>query len=71
MAIEFLKAQNSRKTTLILSDFVQSGRNQKELYGEVASGIRKAGIDRFIGIGPSLAGNSSLFDPASVFFLFD
>jgi alanine racemase len=68
MAIEFLKVQNGRRTTLILSDFVQSGRNQKEMYGEVASGIRKAGIDRFVGIGPSLAGNSSLFDPASVFF---
>jgi alanine racemase len=68
MAVEFLKVQNSRKRTLILSDFVQTGRNQKELYAEVASEIKKAGIDRFIGIGPSLAGNSSLFDPSSVFY---
>jgi alanine racemase len=68
MAIEFLKVQIGRKTTLILSDFVQSGRNQKELYGEVASGIRKAGIDRFIGIGPSLSGNSELFDASAIFF---
>jgi|WetSurMetagenome_2_1015567.scaffolds.fasta_scaffold00009_22 Alr-MurF fusion protein len=68
MAIEFLKHQNGRKTTLILSDFVESGRNQKELYGEVASGIRKAGIERFIGVGPSLTTNSSLFDHTSVFF---
>ena len=68
MAIEFLKVQNSRKTTLILSDFVQSGRDEKELYGEVASGIRKAGIDRFIGIGPFLKDNSSLFGDNSAFY---
>jgi alanine racemase len=68
MAIEYLKVQNSRKTTLILSDFVQSGRDEKELYGEVAARIKKAGIDSFIGIGPSLARSSSFFDPASVFY---
>ena len=28
MALEYLKSQNNRKTTLILSDFVQSGRNE-------------------------------------------
>jgi Alr-MurF fusion protein len=68
MAIEYLKVQNSRKTTLILSDFVQSGRDEKELYSEVAERVRKAGIDRFIGIGPALARNSSLFNPDAVFY---
>jgi alanine racemase len=67
MAIEFLRAQNGRKTTLILSDFIESGRNQNDLYAEVAEGIRKAGIERFIGIGPSLSSNRSFFDPRSVF----
>ena len=46
MALEYLKSQNGRKTTLILSDFVQSGRNEKELYGEVAGLLKKTGIDR-------------------------
>lgn len=68
MAVEFLKAQNTRKTTLILSDFVQSGRDDKELYGEVAAGIRRAGIDRFIGVGPFLTANRSLFDAGSLFY---
>ena len=36
MALEYLKSQNGRETTLILSDFVQSGRDEKDLYGEVA-----------------------------------
>jgi Alr-MurF fusion protein len=68
MALEYLKSQNGRKTTLILSDFVQSGRDEKELYGEVALLLRKAGIDRFIGIGKALVGNSNLFGPDSAFY---
>ncbi|MCU0455402.1 MAG: bifunctional UDP-N-acetylmuramoyl-tripeptide:D-alanyl-D-alanine ligase/alanine racemase [Bacteroidales bacterium] len=68
MALEYIKTQNGRKTTLILSDFVQSGRDMKDLYGEVAEGIRRAGINRFIGIGPSLFSCSNLFSRGSAFF---
>jgi len=68
MALEYLKAQNGRKATLILSDFVQSGRNEKDLYGEVARLVRKTGIKKFIGIGNALARNSKLFDDSARFF---
>jgi alanine racemase len=68
MAIEYLKQQNSRKTTLILSDFVQSGRDEEELYGEVAGLVQKTGIDKFIGIGEVLIRNSSLFENNARFF---
>ena len=68
MAMEYLKSQAGRKTTLILSDFVQNGRDEKELYGEVASLLKKTGIEKFIGIGNALAGNSSLFDGKASFF---
>jgi alanine racemase len=68
MALEYLRAQNNRKTTLILSDFIQSGRDERELYGETAGQVKKAGIDKFIGIGPSLTGNSSLFGGNTAFF---
>ena len=68
MAIEFLRGQNSRNTTLILSDFIQSGRDEKELYGGVADLIRKNGINKFIGIGPVLARNKSLFRDDARFF---
>lgn len=68
MALEFLKTQNGRKTTLILSDFVQSGRDLKDLYADVAEGIKKAGIQRFIGIGPALSSCSNLFSQGSAFF---
>lgn len=68
MALEYLKSQNGRKATLILSDFVQSGRNEKDLYGEVARLVRKTGIKKFIGIGNALARNSKLFDESARFF---
>jgi alanine racemase len=69
MALEYLKAQNGRKSTLILSDFVQSGRNERDLYGEVARLVKKTGIKKFIGIGNTLARSSKLFDESARFFL--
>ena len=68
MAVEFLKSHKGRKASLILSDFVQSGRDEKELYGEVAELVRKTGISRFIGIGRALTGNNELFDPSFKFY---
>jgi len=67
MALEYLKSQNKKKTTLILSDFVQSGRDEKELYGEVAGLLKKTGIDKFIGIGEALSRNRLLFETGSEF----
>ncbi len=68
MAIEYLKSQHGRDATLILSDFVQSGRDEKDLYGEVAKLIKKSGIRKFIGIGDALVRNSNLFDDRARFF---
>jgi alanine racemase len=68
MALEYLISQTGRKTTLILSDFVQSGRDEKELYDGVASLLRKTGIAKFIGIGKALSGNKALFSDNARFF---
>lgn len=68
MALEFLKSEKKQKTTLILSDFLQSGRKEKELYGEVAELVRKTGIERFIGIGPALTRNKFLFGNTARFY---
>ncbi len=68
MALEYLKSQNGRKTTLILSDFVQSGRNEDELFGEVAGLLKKTGVEKFIGIGQALVRNSALFVNTARFF---
>lgn len=68
MALEYLKTQKGRKSVLILSDFVQSGRDEKELYGEVAQLVKRTGIERFIGIGKSLHGKRDLFEKSAKFF---
>jgi alanine racemase len=62
MAIEFLMSHKGRRPTLILSDFMQSGRNERELYSEIAARVRKSGIYSFIGIGTILSRNRDLFD---------
>jgi Alr-MurF fusion protein len=68
MALEYLKSQEGRNTTLVMSDFVQSGRDEKELYSEVARLISKTGINKFIGIGNALVRNRTLFENGSKFF---
>ena len=68
MALDYLRSQKHKKTTLILSDFVQSGRDDAELYSEVSVLLRRTGIDKFIGIGEALSGNREVFPPNSRFF---
>jgi len=68
MALDYLKSQNGRKTTLILSDFMESGRAEKELYSDVARLIGRTGIDRIIGIGPALERNKDLFSGETSFY---
>ena len=68
MAIEYLVSQNNSKTTLILSDFIQSGRDAKDLCMEVAGLIDRLGVGRFIGIGRTLTDNRSYFPAGSRFY---
>lgn len=69
MAVDFLKSQKGRKPTLILSDFIQSGREERELYGEVAELVKRSSIYRFIGVGRALTANSDLFESGCRFYL--
>ncbi len=68
MALEYLKSQNNRKSALILSDFLQSGRDEKELYSGVAELVKRTGVDRFVGIGHSLMRHSNLFGTGAEFY---
>ena len=64
-----LKANGgARHKTLILSDFLQSGREEISMYGEVARQISKSHVHKFIGIGPALSSNSALFSGEVKFF---
>nr|MCU0408968.1 Mur ligase family protein [Bacteroidales bacterium] len=68
IAVEYLAMQNKKKKTLILSDILQSGREEKELYGEVAELVSRTGVEKFIGIGEALSRNRSLFGQGARFF---
>ena len=62
IAIDFLKLQNQHpKKTVILSDILQSGRRQLELYTEVANLLAENKIDRLIGIGTAISKEKRLF----------
>ncbi len=68
MAIEYLKSQNNKRSILILSDFLQSGRDDEDLYSEVGGLVKKTGVNRFIGIGRSICSQKHLFPDGSRFF---
>lgn len=62
VALDFLNQQQQHpKRTLILSDILQSGRDEHELYAEVASYVKTKGVNRFIGIGSALTRQRELF----------
>lgn len=63
IAVDFLKHQNQQpRKTVILSDILQSGRGEIELYSEVVGILQQNNIQRFIGIGPSLMRQRRLFE---------
>lgn len=63
IAIDFLKQQHQHpKKTVILSDILQSGKGELELYEEVAELLKQNNIQRLIGIGPALYRQKKLFE---------
>jgi alanine racemase len=62
IALDFLQQQRQHaKHTLILSDILQSGKSEKELYQEVAQSLQQRGVDRLIGIGERISQHHSQF----------
>ncbi len=63
IAIDFLNQQKQhRRRTLILSDILQSGMADGELYEEVAEMASSKGINRLIGIGKSIGKQQKIFN---------
>ena len=74
IALDFMQRrpeQEGRRRTLILSDILQSGESQTELYSQVSELVRKRGIDRFIGIGPDLTAQAGAIDIGQKWFFND
>lgn len=69
IALDFLNQQNQHKEkVLILSDILQSGRNEADLYSEVNDLLEKKGVTRLIGIGPAISGQNKLFTIPKQFY---
>ncbi|GAB3166426.1 bifunctional UDP-N-acetylmuramoyl-tripeptide:D-alanyl-D-alanine ligase/alanine racemase [Telluribacter humicola] len=66
MALHFLAQQEHRhQKAVILSDVLQTGQPEEELYGQIAQLLQEKGVQRLIGIGPKLQQNQSLFQQLS------
>jgi len=62
IALDFLQQQQQHpKRTVIISDILQSGKTNKQLYNEVADILQQKNINRLIGIGPEITRHSDLF----------
>lgn len=69
IALEFLNQQKQHpKKTLVLSDILQSGKDEENLYKEVAELINKKGINRLIGIGEAISRQESQFNIEKKFY---
>lgn len=63
IALDFLSHQQQHeKRTVILSDILQSGRNEKDLYQEIAELLQQKKINRLIGIGQQVSKQQQIFE---------
>ncbi len=69
IAIDFLNQQKQHKhKTIILSDILQSGREDKDLYSEIADLLEKKDVSRLIGIGKAICKQADRFKIEKTFF---
>lgn len=66
IALDFLNQQQQHvRKTVILSDILQSGKSESDLYETVAAALQQKKINRFIAIGPQLYRYKSIFEKIS------
>ena len=71
IALDFLQQQQQHpKRTVIISDILQSGKKNQQLYTEVADILQQKNIKRFIGIGSEISKYQDCFTsiPDKIFF---
>ena len=62
IALDFLSQQQQHdRRTVILSDFLESGREENELYAIIAQTLGQKQVDRLIGIGPRIGAHATAF----------
>ena len=69
IALDVMRHQHQhRHHTVILSDILQSGRNEVDLYTEIAQLLKNKGVDTLIGIGEALTRQSNKFEMETYFY---
>ncbi|MBR6847628.1 MAG: bifunctional UDP-N-acetylmuramoyl-tripeptide:D-alanyl-D-alanine ligase/alanine racemase [Bacteroidales bacterium] len=69
IALDVMNQQRQHKEkVLVLSDILQSGRDEEELYASIAHLIEEKGVSQLIGIGPAISRQARHFKPDSRFF---
>ena len=69
IALDFMEQQSAGYSkTLILSDLLQSGLSEHQLYNNVASLVKQRNVNLFIGIGTAMQKYKPLFPKNSLFF---
>jgi alanine racemase len=62
IALDFLAQQQQHpRRTVILSDLLESGRDENELYAAIAQALGQKRVDRLIGIGPRISAHGPAF----------
>ncbi len=69
IAIDFLNNQTRyERTTLIISDILQTGLEPATLYRQVADLVKAKKLGRIIGIGPSISSQFAMFAQPAMFY---
>ncbi len=69
IALDFLNQQKQHATkTVILSDILQSGKNEESLYREVAELFEAKGVTKMIGVGEAITRQQQLFNIPKKFY---
>lgn len=69
IALDHLAAHaTDRERVVVLGDIHDSGEAQDVLYGRVAGLLRRAGVERLLGVGPRIAAHATLFGGRARFF---
>lgn len=69
IALDVMRHQHQhQRNVVILSDILQSGRNEMDLYAEIAQLLKTKGVNMLIGIGEGITRQSGKFEMESHFF---
>lgn len=68
IAFQFIAEYNKPKKSLILTDFIDSSHNAKELYTEVADLVNEQKFDKIFLIGDNISAFQDLFDAETITF---